>query len=61
MVKHLRVKVPGWTGRQIVLAPMLRNMAGGDAVGDIDVLEKDEGSSKLALHNAREDTRTPMV
>jgi hypothetical protein len=61
IVKHLRVKVPGWTGRQIVPAPMLLNMAGGGAVGDIDVLEKKEGFSKLVLHNAREGTRTPMV
>jgi hypothetical protein len=43
IAKHLRVKVRGWTDEQIVLSLILLNMAGGDAVNDMDILEKDQG------------------
>lgn len=44
---HLHVKVQGWTDEQIALSLILLNMAGGDAVDDIDVLEKDHGFCKV--------------
>lgn len=47
--RHLQVKVRGWTDEQVVLSLVLLNMAGGEAVGDIDVLEKDQGFCKV-LH-----------
>jgi hypothetical protein len=47
IARHLHVKVRGWTDQQIVLALMLLNIAGGDAVSDIDILEKDQGFSTV--------------
>jgi hypothetical protein len=44
---HLHVKTRGWTDEQIVLSLILLNMAGGDAVDDMDILEKDRGFSKV--------------
>jgi len=44
---HLHVKTRGWTDEQMVLSLILLNMAGGDAVGDMDILEKDQGFSKV--------------
>jgi hypothetical protein len=43
--KHLRVRAggQGWTDPQIVLALILLNLAGGDCVEDIKVLEADDG------------------
>jgi Transposase DDE domain group 1 len=40
---HVRKSDQGWTDEQIVLALMLLNLAGGDCVDDIRILEKDEG------------------
>jgi hypothetical protein len=45
--KHLHVKVRGWTDEQILLSLILLNMAGGDAVDDTDILEKDQGFCKV--------------
>jgi len=47
IAKHLQVKVRGWTDEQIVLSLILLNLAGGDAVDDIDTLEKDQGFCKI--------------
>jgi hypothetical protein len=47
ITRHLEVKVRGWTDAQMVLSLMLLNIAGGDAVDDIDILAKDEGFSKV--------------
>ena len=40
---HLHVKVQGWTDEQIVMALILLNLAGGESVDDLRVLEADEG------------------
>ena len=44
---HLQVKAQGWTDEQMILALILLNLAGGDSVDDIRILEKDEGFSKV--------------
>jgi Transposase DDE domain group 1 len=44
---HLHVKVRGWTDEQVLLSLMLLNIAGGDAVDDIEILEKDQGFCKV--------------
>ena len=43
--KHLKVRsgCQGWTDAQMVLALVLLNLAGGDCVDDIKVLEADDG------------------
>jgi DDE family transposase len=40
---HVRKSGQGWTDEQAVLSLMLLNLAGGDCVDDIRILEKDEG------------------
>ena len=40
---HLHVKVQGWTDEQMVMSLVLLNLAGGDCVEDLAVLEGDEG------------------
>ena len=37
----------GWTDEQVVLALMLLNIAGGESVADLEVLNADEGFSRL--------------
>jgi post-segregation antitoxin (ccd killing protein) len=37
----------GWTDEQMVLALVLLNLAGGESVSDLEVLEADEGFSRL--------------
>ncbi len=44
---HVRGSGQGWTDEQSVLSLMLLNLAGGDCVDDIKILEKDEGFSKV--------------
>jgi hypothetical protein len=46
---HLRVRESGqgWTDEQTVLSLILLNLAGGDCVEDMKILEKDEGFSKV--------------
>ncbi len=44
---HLQVKAQGWTDEQMILSLILLNLAGGDCVGDLKILEKDEGFSKV--------------
>ena len=44
---HVRGAGQGWTDEQSVLSLMLLNLAGGDCVDDIKILEKDEGFSKV--------------
>ena len=43
--KHLKVRdgSQGWTDNQMVLSIVLLNLAGGDCVDDIEVLESDDG------------------
>ncbi len=44
---HIRESDQGWTDEQSIMAMMLLNLAGGDCVDDIKILEKDEGFSKI--------------
>jgi len=44
---HVRRSDQGWTDEQAVLSLMLLNLAGGDCVDDIRILEKDEGFCKV--------------
>ena len=44
---HVRESGQGWTDEQAILSLMLLNLAGGDCVDDIRILEKDEGFCKI--------------
>ena len=45
---HMQVRQSqGWTDEQIILSLVLLNLAGGDSVDDIRMLEKDEGFSRV--------------
>jgi Transposase DDE domain group 1 len=44
---HMQVKARGWTDEQMILALILLNLAGGDSVDDLKVLEKDEGFRRV--------------
>ena len=44
---HVRKSEQGWTDEQAVLSLILLNLAGGDCVDDIRILEKDEGFCKV--------------
>ncbi len=44
---HVRESDQGWTDEQAVLGMTLLNLAGGDCVDDIKILEKDEGFCKI--------------
>src|SRR4030042_5370097 len=46
---HVRVRKSdqGWTDEQAIVSLMLLNLAGGDCVDDIRILEKDEGFCKV--------------
>ena len=44
---HGRKEGQGWTDEQAVLSLMLLNLAGGDCIEDIRILEKDEGFCKV--------------
>lgn len=41
------IKEQGWTDNQIVMSLVLLNIAGGDSVDDLRILEKDEGLVKV--------------
>ena len=41
------LKEQGWTDTQIVMSLILLNLAGGDSVDDLRILEEDEGLTKL--------------
>ena len=47
--KHLKIreKSQGWTDSQMVLSLVLLNLAGGDCVDDLKILEADEGFCKI--------------
>jgi hypothetical protein len=45
---HMHVRESqGWTDEQLILSLILLNLAGGDAVDDIRILDKDEGFCKV--------------
>ena len=37
----------GWRDSEVVMALVLLNLAGGESVGDVEVLEKDEGFCRI--------------
>lgn len=47
ITQHLHIKIQGWTDEQIVMALILLNLAGGDSVDDLRLLEADEGFCKI--------------
>ncbi len=65
--KHLKVRAggQGWTDTQMVLALVLLNLAGGDCVEDIKVLEADDGFcevlNKAQLHGLRRKVRRGLL
>jgi hypothetical protein len=45
---HMQVRqAQGWTDEQMILSLVLLNLAGGDCVDDMKILEKDEGFSRI--------------
>ena len=44
---HMHIKSEGWTDSQIILTLILLNLAGGDSVDDVNILEKDEGLCRI--------------
>jgi hypothetical protein len=44
---HLHVKAQGWTDEQIIISLILLNLAGGECVDDLRILEADEGFCRL--------------
>ncbi len=65
--KYLKVRAggQGWTDTQIVLALVLLNLAGGDCVEDIKVLEADDGFcevlKKAEMHGLRRKVRRALL
>ena len=44
---RLRERGQGWTDSQIIISLMLLNLAGGESVSDLDLLEKDRGLCRI--------------
>jgi hypothetical protein len=65
--KHLKVRASGqgWTDTQMVLALVLLNLAGGDCVADIKVVEADDGFcevlKKAEMHGLRRKVRRALM
>jgi len=65
--KHLKVRKggQGWTDSQIVLSLVLLNLAGGDCVDDIKILEADDGFcevlKKAEMHDLRRKARRTLL
>ena len=47
--QHMHIKERGWTDEQTILSLILLNLAGGDSVDDLEVLEKDKAMKQLVL------------
>jgi len=45
--EHLHTKTQGWTDEQIILSLILLNLAGGECVDDLRILEADEGFCRI--------------
>ena len=47
--RHVRPRErgQGWTDSEMIISLMLLNLAGGESVSDLDLLEKDEGLCKM--------------
>jgi hypothetical protein len=65
--RHLRVreKGQGWTDAQIVIALILLNLAGGDCVDDMKVVEADDGFcevlKKVEMHGLKRKVRRALL
>ena len=65
--KHLKVKEgkQGWTDSQVVLSIVLLNLAGGDCVEDLKVLEGDDGFcevlKKAEMHGLKRKVRRELL
>ncbi len=65
--KHLKIRKggQGWTDSQIVLSLVLLNLAGGDCVDDIKILEADDGFcevlKKAELHGLRRKVKRAIL
>ena len=44
---RLRERGHGWTDSQMIISLMLLNLAGGESVSDLDLLEKDRGLCRM--------------
>jgi hypothetical protein len=44
---RLHIKIQGWTDKQIVMSLILLNLAGGESVDDLRLLEADEGFCRI--------------
>ena len=49
----------GWTDAQVVTSPVLLDLAGGECVEDLRLLEKDEGLGRVLRLETR--TETPIL
>ncbi len=64
--KHLKIRAggQGWTDSQMVIAQLLLNLAGGDCVDDIKILEGDDGFCevlrKSEMHGLRRKVRRAL-
>lgn len=60
--KHLKIREEsqGWTDSQIVIALVLLNLAGGDCVDDLKVVEADEGFCKILRRSEMHGLRRKM-
>ena len=64
--KHLKIRdnSQGWTDSQMVLSLVLLNLAGGDCVDDLKILEADEGFCKILrqseMHGLRRKVRRAL-
>jgi len=47
IARHLHIKMQGWTDEQIVMSLILLNLAGGDSVDDLRIIETDEGFCRI--------------
>ena len=47
---HLQVKIQGFTDEQIIISLILLNLAGGESVDDLRILEADEGFCRILRH-----------
>lgn len=64
--KHLKIRTgsQGWTDTQVVLAIVLLNLAGGDCVDDLKILEADQGFcailDKTEIHGLKRKVRRAL-
>ncbi len=65
--RHLKVRKggQGWTDSQIVLSLVILNLAGGDCVDDVKILEADDGFcevlKKAEMHGLRRKVRRALL